>query len=471
MFVGRQKEILEIKGVIASKTPRICVIYGRRRIGKSALIHQCVQGLGVFSFEGAEGQSKQKQIKNFQDQFNFQLGLPFQKHKASSWKEVLLELVKELKQKPRPVIIDEFQWMANYRKELVSELKIVWDQYLSRIEGVSLILCGSIASFMIKSVIKSSALYGRVHTTIHLKAFNIKDTMLMLPQRGVNEILEAQLYTSGVPYYIQLMSESASIRLSLEGLAFKPTGYWVSEFQKIFISHFGENSLYRQIIETLSKHPYGMYRDELISKVNSTPGGNFSKLLFDLEEAGFITSWVPLDKGANSRLIKYLITDGFLRFYFSFINPGLKDILAGNSPNIFQNVTQAPAFWGWLGRSFELLCLRHARELAEIMGFSGIEYSAGPYFKRSDKNNKGIQIDLAYNRKDNVITFCEMKYRKGPVGLDIIDEVENKDRFLQKHFPHKTIQKVLVTLSPPTRELVGTGFFWKIIQAEELLGG
>ena len=65
MFIGRKKEINAIKEVLGSVSPGIVVIYGRRRIGKSELIKQSVKGISVFNFEGAEGQSPKKQMKNF----------------------------------------------------------------------------------------------------------------------------------------------------------------------------------------------------------------------------------------------------------------------------------------------------------------------------------------------------------------------------------------------------------------------
>jgi hypothetical protein len=359
--------------------------------------------------------------------------------------------------------------MANYRSELVSELKIIWDQYLNKLAGVSLILCGSIVSFMITKVLKSKALYGRVNCTIHLKSFTLQETKLMFPGRGYHEILDAQCLTSGVPLYLKHVSEADSVKLSLNTLVFQPSGTWVCEYQKIFVSHFGKNALYRQIVETLSKYSYGLFRTQLLEKLGEKPGGRFSDLLFDLEKAGFITSYTPLNKPVNSKLKKYMITDGFLSFYLNFIKPNLKNIQEEISENLFQNTIQSNAFVSWLGISFEKVCICHAKKIAYLMGFSGIEYSAGSYFKRYKKGEEGIQIDLVYQRKDNVITLCELKYSQNPIGLSVVKDVGKKEEILRQNFPGKTIQKVLITLSAPTNELIGSGYFWKIIRAKELL--
>jgi len=97
--------------------------------------------------------------------------------------------------------------MANYRHELVSELKYVWERFLSKRPGQKLILCGSIASFMVEKVLKSSALYGRIETELEVPAFKLAETQQMLPGKGFDEILQAHLLTGGVPKYLELLRD------------------------------------------------------------------------------------------------------------------------------------------------------------------------------------------------------------------------------------------------------------------------
>jgi len=68
----------------------------------------------------------------------------------------------------------------------------------------------------------------------------------------------------------------------------------------------------------------------------------------------------------------------------------------------------------------------HAEKISEILGFSGIEFNFGPYFNSKTTDNKGFQIDILFDRKDNVITLCEAKYSINPTGVDVIKEVEQK---------------------------------------------
>ena len=80
-----------------------------------------------------------------------------------------------------------------------------------------------------------------------------------------------------------------------------------------------------------------------------------------------------------------------------------------------------------------------------------------------------MQIDLMFDRQDNVITLCEMKYSRSPVGVEVISEVENKVREI-KRISKKTIQKVLIIKDTVTKDLVKSGYFYKIITCEDLVG-
>lgn len=80
----------------------------------------------------------------------------------------------------------------------------------------------------------------------------------------------------------------------------------------------------------------------------------------------------------------------------------------------------------------------------------------------------GVQIDLVFDRPDNVITACEMKYSNRPVGVEVIPEMERKVELLEAIAAKKTIHKVLIVKEQPTQELVRRGYFYGIIEAAEL---
>lgn len=237
----------------------------------------------------------------------------------ATWKQGFLLLFTALKAKPCVVVFDEFQWMANYRHELIADLKFVWDGFFATLPGQKLILCGSIASFMVNKVIKSSAFYGRIE-----------------------------------------------------------------------------------------------------------------------------------------------------RFYFSFIQPNLKKIRSDHSQTLFAAITQTGAWHVWMGRSFEYLCLQHADLISRQLGFSGIDFTVGPYFAPTKRGRVGVQVDLVFDRADGVLSVCEMKYSRRPVGTEVIADMERKVQFLQRAADRKTIQRILIVHKEPSPALLKSGYFYRIIDASRL---
>ncbi len=467
MFIGRTEETTALRSAILSHKPKIALVYGRRRIGKTSLIRQAIHKEPALFIEGLENRPTQAQIASFLEQASHQLRrkLP----QVTTWQEALMALDNALGARPMTIVLDEFQWLANYRKELVSVLKMVWENHLSRKPGRTLILCGSIASFMTTKVLKSSAFYGRTDVVVHLQGFRLAETARMLPKRGLQEILDAQCFTGGVPKYLELLSEAPSIVLGMEKHAFLSEGYFVEEYERIFISHFGQNAEFPKLIRALASAPYGLSRKDLAAAAGVDEGGMLSQRLYDLEAAGFISSQRPFDKGIESKLLRYHLSDPWISFYHAFMRSRVRQIREGTRRDLFASIRQTGAFRAWMGRAFELVCLRHHDQLAALMGFGSVGYDAGPWFRAPRSGAAGVQIDLAYERQDGVITLCEMKRQSAPLGRAIISEVERKVEVLRAAFPRKSIQPVLVLDGAVSKEVSASGYFFRIISASDLM--
>ena len=464
-FIGRESEKTQLKAIIELNRPSIAVIYGRRRVGKSELINEATRGKNVLSFEGIEGQSKQKQIKNFIFQLKNQTEISGTN--ISDWSEALILLREPTESGQWIIVFDEFQWMANYQSELVSVVKMIWEQYLTKNRNITLILCGSIASFMKSKVLKSSALYGRSDYELNLRELRLHEMKKFFPNKGAEEVLETAMLVGGIPKYLELVSEYPSVYDAIEHLAFTENGYFTTEYDRLFASHFGKNLIFKKIVQTLTNNPYGLSVSKLASLLDIKPGGTLSRHLDDLESAGFLHSMVPFDKPSNSKLRKYHLVDAYIRFFTCMMKSTNGSIASPGAS--FHMLMATPRFNSWMGRSFEYLCIRHHIEISKILGFNGVPYRVGPFFQRKTLNEPGVQIDLLFERSDKVFVLCEMKYLLNKVPGDIISQVERKVEVLQQKYPDRTILKVLLTKSSSVEAVSKSGYFFRIIKAMELM--
>ena len=481
-FIGRQVELDRLARLLDSPRAEIAVLYGRRRVGKTVLLERALAGRPALFFEALEDRPKKEQIAHFLYELRLQTapeGAPATRA-TRTWKEAFMQLFKAIEKNPMPVVLDEFQWLANYRHEIIAELKYVWDRHFSKLRGQKFLLCGSVASFMIEKVLKSKALYGRIDAELEIAPFKLAETRQMLPGRGQDEILEAQMLTGGIPRYLKLLSEYPSIQLAMEELAFTRLGYFTKEYERIFVSHFGKHPNFEAIVRVLSGHPMGLYREELAQAAGIAAGGQLTTHLRDLKAAGFIGSAVPFNKDERTARAKYFLSDAYLRFYFAFIEPNLRTMTGGSRVSLFGEISRGGAYHAWIGHAFEYLCAQHADVIAHILGFSGIRFTVGPYFTPSSaprlrgagavrRAEPGVQIDLLFDRPDRVLTVCELKYCDGPIGLEVIPEMKRKLRLLERVAGRKTLQPVLIVRDRASQDLIDSGYFYRIIEARQIL--
>jgi uncharacterized protein len=205
--------------------------------------------------------------------------------------------------------------------------------------------------------------------------------------------------------------------------------------------------------------------DQVAKKLHMPSGGGIKFYLNNLENANFITHYIPYDKTTNSKLIKYKLTDEYLRFYFQYIAPYLKLIQQNSRHNLFSQIVK-PKWESWLGFAFENYCLKHAYYLAEIMGFADVVLQWGPYFTSGDN---AFQVDLIYTRQDNVITLCEIKYHAKPLDISIIKEVERKCQLLKIPKGY-TLERALISRFGVDDTVTALAYFHHVISVEDLYG-
>lgn len=465
MFIGRENESKILESAYHEKRSVLSVVYGRRRIGKSYLLQHFSKSHPSIYIEGLEKQPTSRQIENFMRALSHHFNDPLiLRMKLKAWSEVFDFLTQKIdlnwKNKSKTLIIfDEFQWMACNQSKLVSYLKNYWDNHWKN-KNVFLILCGSVAHYMVKKVIQSKALYGRINLEINLMALKPNESHRLLHKRGSLEGLNYLLIFGGIPKYLEEIDQSKSFNNNINRLCFQKDGYFISEPNKIFFSQFKEAQTYKKIVELLSKGNYSL--KEISNHLKIASGGGLKSYLENLEKASFIRSYTSLhQKGHRSQ--KYKLFDEFLIFYYKFMKPKIKLIKEIESGKLFENSVE-PHWNSWLGIAFETFCLKNALYIAEICGFKDDLIDYAPLF--SLDSNK-FQIDLIYKMKSDVYAVCEIKYHRSEIGTWIIPEFNKKLIQFQKK-GYETVQKILIAPFGEDKSLKDAQYFDRVITLKEI---
>jgi hypothetical protein len=361
------------------------------------------------------------------------------------------------------LVLDELQWLAAGQGRLTSLIKYYWDNHWKQ-RRVLLILCGSLASYMIERVIRSSALYGRISLELLVKGLQPRDAARLFGERrSKEEVLRYLLVMGTVPRYLELVNTHRSFTYNMNRLFFSPQAIMKDEIERIFYSQFREKTTYRAIVDLLQSGLWSM--DEVARRIGMASGGGIKRYLRIMEQSEIISSYVPFNKQANSRLKCYSLADEYLRFHFKYLEPNRAIIDESQSASLFELLT-AESFQTWLGFAFERFCIKHSHYLARRMGFGDRVLRAAPYYGKGDK---AFQIDLLYQRADKIVVICEIKFYSKRVSTTVIPEIKRKTGLFKPPAGH-SIETALISLYGPDQALRDAQFFDYYLTLEEILG-
>lgn len=480
-FIGRAEEIKKLSQLKNHEEALMIILYGRRRVGKTELLEQVFRDRNLLKFEGLEDKPEETQRQLVMNQLARYAGENLLKNiQTQTWQDVFEWIYKFTQTGTWTIYFEELQWLANYQDDFVKYLKLAWDNWFRRNPKIVLILCGSSASFIINHVIKSKALHNRSQYEFYLKPLSLKESAEFLSKRNFVEVLDGYLTLGGIPEYLKRLNlsdahQQPSIFLSLCEQSFLPNAYFSTEYQRIFISSLSHNPLYKKIIELLSQHKF-MTRGDLLEKLGANSGGRLTELLEELESSGFIEKYGSYHLGQKSALSRYGIKDAYLAYFFKFIQPELKNIDSGKYQSSPTQALSMQAYQQYLGYAFERFCRYSLHDIARILGFSAVQYEAGPFYSRAlNQEVSGFQIDLLFDRKDRVITICEIKYRQGKIGTSVIEEFEKKLQALENFLKtkartkslHKTFHKVLIAPFGIDQALESRHYFDRVLTLED----
>ncbi len=445
-IAGRQDEIAIFGKIIASKEAEFIAVYGRRRVGKTFLIKEYFDELICFEIIGMYKASLEDQLDNFAQSLGKSSGTGIIPQRPSSWKEAFIQLEQYLESPhvknghgKKVVFLDELPWLNTPRSKFLSALEYFWNSYGSRQNKLILVVCGSAASWMIQNIVRSrGGLHNRLTMQIRLLPFSLNETEAFLKKRKLKltriQIIELYMAFGGVPYYLKQAEPGMSVAQIIDYSCFTKNGALRDEYEKLYTSLFENSHYHLQIVEILSKKTKGITRNELLDLAKISSGGTATKVLNELEESGFIESYVPFGKNLKDALFR--LTDEFTQFYFDWIKP-----LGKNSPGAGHWLTRQnqPTKNTWAGFTFENICIKHVQKIKDALGITKVETkeSAWRYRPGKDSQIPGAQIDLIIDRRDATINLCEVKFSNSDF---IIDSKYAKD-LRQKIDVFKTVTK------------------------------
>jgi uncharacterized protein len=444
-MIGREPEIKLLNEKYHSDKSEFLAVYGRRRVGKTYLIRNFFQSKYTFQITGIANANLKQQLQNFELVFKEQH--PKLSTKTENWMDAFQQIkncIEKSRQNKKVIFIDELPWFDTPKSNFIQALEHFWNSWASARTDVILVVCGSAASWMINKLINNKGgLHNRVTQKIKIEPFTLKECQQLIKAKKMNldqyQIVQLYMVFGGIPFYWDEIKKGLSAAQNIDTICFSKNGLLRSEFTNIFKSLFVKAEKHESVVEALAKKSKGFTRNEIITTTKINDGGGLTNILNELEESGFIKKYIPFNKKNRDSL--YQLTDFYTLFYFKFI----KDYQLLDT-NFWIKTIDNPKYRSWSGYAYEQVCLHHLEQIKKGLGISGIETSTSSW--RSKTSEKGAQIDLVIDRRDQVINLCEMKFSINQFEIDkkYDEELRNKmSTFKKETKTRKSIYTTLIT--------------------------
>lgn len=428
-FIGREREQAALTNALHSQEPEMVAVIGRRRVGKTFLIKNTYTDRIAFEVTGVQNAGLSEQLQNFAFRINRTFYSGEAKLKPKNWLEAFQILIIALEKQNYPqkmvVFLDELPWFDSRKSGFLRALGFFWNSWCVD-QNVVVVICGSAASWMIEHVVNDrGGLHNRITRRVDLQPFNLYETELYLKSRNIRldryQILQIYMVFGGIPHYLKEILPGKSAIENIGNICFSPTSTLVNEFQNLYPALFDNAANHSSVIRALSQKWKGMRRKEILETAGLPDGGKTTGVLEELLYSGFISRYYPY--GKVKRELLYRLTDEYSLFYLNFIE---NSTWQGNE--WWQALSQTAAFKSWCGYAFENVCLKHLPQIKKALGISGIYSEASTFSYSGSKHEKGFQIDLVLDRKDQTINLFEFKFYNTVISLDKTETLALRER-------------------------------------------
>lgn len=413
MFLGRSYELKEMNRRYEKGNFECIIIYGRRRIGKTALINAFCEDKPAIFFSALHASANEnldafsKAISGYKNQAE---AVAYPTYK--SYEDILDEITVLSESERLVLVIDEYPYLANAEVSISSRIQHLIDHKWQS-GKLYLILCGSSMSFMENQVLGyESPLYGRRTAQFKMHPLDYREVRLFAPEQSLENHALIYGITGGIPHYINKLEADGNMDTTLLAHFFNPSSYLFEEPENLLKQELREPAMYNSVIAAIANG--ASKANEIASKVG-IDSGSCAKYLKVLLGFGIVRKETPITEKIGKKTI-YIIEDNFFRFWYRFVPKNLSAIQANRFERIYDIVIKQQ-LTDYMGLVFEQMCreylLKYAQNLPIILS------EVGQWWGSNATTKKEVQIDIIgtpVEGQEYLVGSC--KYKNKKIGVE-----------------------------------------------------
>jgi AAA+ ATPase superfamily predicted ATPase len=416
MFIDRGTELETLTDCYERDTADLVVVYGRRRLGKTAVARRSLSDDDAIYYQATETRPE-LQLETFAELATEVY--PVLSGVRREWEY----LMNALADQNAVIVIDEFPYLIESDSAIPSRFQRAWDTHIAD-TGATLVLVGSSISMIEDHVLAGdSPLHGRATARIDLSPLTPGDAWEFYPGYDAESAITAWAVFGGTPHYLRALNPEKPLAENVQDVLLSPQGLLHEEPEFILRTELTQPQTYFSVLQAMAR---GNRAQNEIAQGAGADSQNIGTYLNKLERLRIITRDVPVtERPARSHRGRYRLADPLFRFWFRFVYGQASRIeLVGE--DAYEQIVM-PELADHVSPIFEELCQRALPTLLAEFTYRNI---GGWWYKEHEVDVVGLT--------EEVLITGECKFQQAPVDPGVLRDLETTTENIKWTLPDGT---------------------------------
>lgn len=418
-LVDRLVELRLLADLLDGPGPKLALVTGRRRVGKTFLLSRAWPEDSTFIFTATQTTPEQNRRQLIMDLAAWS-GEDLRPEDYPTWRSVFDLLWRVRSPDPVVVVLDEFQYLGSGDSGLADVTSAI-NATLERTRTdrpFVLVMSGSAVSTMESLAGGGAPLYGRLATHVRLGPLAPFDVADFVPKWGLRERAAGYGVLGGTPAYWVVVDPKVDLRSNVARQFLAPQGTLRIQLETLIAQEegLGDPAAYNSIIRSVASG--ATTRPRIADASGLKADASLVRRLDRLVEVGLLEVVDVIEARAREP-VRYRVADPALRFYHVFVTP-YASLLERVDPLDAYDQVVAPRLDTFLGLAFERFASLTYTRLAKSRSLPLVRRWSR--WEGKDRDGRSLEIDVVAPLIDGRTMTGAVKFSRAPIGPKVFND-------------------------------------------------